>query len=71
MNQKTLRALIDNARSAGRVALGAPEAQLLSDVEERDDAGEQVERLDHDLWVNDTSSRAAWVVCRAKAGVRR
>jgi|SRR5690242_7381614 len=31
MNQKTLRALIDNARSAGRVALGAPEAQLFCD----------------------------------------
>ncbi|MGN6732142.1 MAG: acetate--CoA ligase family protein [Candidatus Binatia bacterium] len=31
MNQKTLHTLIDNARSAGRVALGAPEAQLFCD----------------------------------------
>jgi acetyl coenzyme A synthetase (ADP forming)-like protein len=31
MNQKSLRALIDNARAAGRVALTAPEAELFCD----------------------------------------
>src|SRR5678815_6118792 len=31
MNQKSLRALIDNARATGRAALGAPEAQLFCD----------------------------------------
>jgi len=32
MNKKSLRALIDNARAAGRVALNAPEAQMLCDA---------------------------------------
>ena len=31
MNQKSLRALIDNARAAGRAALTAPEAELFCD----------------------------------------
>ena len=32
MNKKSLRALIDNARAAGRTALTAPEAQQLCDA---------------------------------------